>query len=49
MSSPRRLLGLECDVQRLNVSLNVGRCRRELEKKGCCHASIRDQAGVAQT
>ena len=25
MSSPRRLLGLECDVQRLNVSLNVGR------------------------
>ena len=30
MSSPRRLLGLECDVQRLNVSLNVGRCQREL-------------------
>eukprot|EP00964_Phaeocystis_antarctica_P005947 scaffold3248_cov92-Phaeocystis_antarctica.AAC.2 len=33
MSSPRRLLAPECDVQRLHVSFNVGGCWRELERK----------------
>ena len=46
MSSPRRLLGPECDVQRLQVSFNVGRCWRELERKASDRVSIRDQAGV---
>ena len=46
MSSPRRLLGPECDVQRLRVSFNVGRCWRELERKASDRVSIRDQGGV---
>ena len=46
MSSPRRLLGPECDVQRLRVSFNVGRCWCELKRKASDRVSIRDQAGV---
>ena len=47
MSSLRRLLSPECDVQRLHVSFNVGRCWRELERKACDRVSIRDQANAA--
>ena len=47
MSSPRRLPAPECDVQRLHVSFNVGRCWRELERKACDRVSIRDQANAA--
>ena len=46
MTSPRRLLGPECDVQRLRVSFNVATSWRELERKACGRVSIRDQAGV---
>ena len=47
MSSPRRLLAPECDVQRLQVSFHVGRCWRELERKACDTLSTRDQANAA--
>ena len=47
MSSPRRLLGPECDVQRLRVSFNVATSWRELERKACDTLSTRDQANAA--
>ena len=50
MSSPRSLLGPECDVQRLRVSFNVAAvgARLWLERKACGRVSIRDvQAGVS--
>ena len=48
MSSPRRLIGPERDVQRLRVSFNVATSWRELERKACGRVSIRDQAGVTK-
>ena len=47
MSTPRRLIAPECDVQRLQVSFHVGRCWRELERKACDSLSTRDQANAA--
>ena len=47
MSSLRRLLSPQRDVQLLHVSFNVGRCWRELERKACDRVSIRDQANAA--
>ena len=47
MSLPRRLLAPECDVQRLHVSFNVGRCWRELERKARERVSIRDREHAA--
>ena len=47
MSSLRRVLSPERDVQLLHVSFNVGRCWRELERKACDRVSIRDQENAA--
>ena len=47
MSTPRRLIAPECDVQRLQVSFHVGRCWRERERKASNTLSTWDQANAA--